>query len=458
MRLFPPPLEIGDEEGFTPEKDIFGRVVLGEGLTNLVSSVSDPTVIAVDGQWGSGKTTFLKMWAGELRKAGFPVVYFDAFENDHVEDAFLAIASEIIALAEREKKAKTTVGKRLIKNAVGASKVLLRSSLKLGVKAATVGALGAADLEEVAADFAAEASNLMDKHLGELLTKHKQQKDAIQGFRDALAELPALLSDTPAQEKKESTKPKPLVFIIDELDRCRPTFALEVLERIKHFFSVPNVHFVLGVHLGQLRNSVVVAYGANIDAQTYLQKFIHLTLPLIDRARHRHERTVTKFIGHLEKSMDFDHQDKETVSGATDLIRHVAEQRGLSLRAIERVMSNLAIAVAYTSDKTLRLPPILGGLCVLKVTAPDLFAKAKRGRLQYKDVREPLALDETGDKDERLSNWFVDYWRFCSDENLDQEAIQRLARGLIRYGIDDRFDILPFTANDIIDRLRPRES
>lgn len=88
MRLFPPSLEVGDEEGFTPEKDIFGRAQLGAGLTNLVNSVSDPTVIAVDGQWGSGKTTFLKMWAGELRKAGFPVVYFDAFENDHVDDAF----------------------------------------------------------------------------------------------------------------------------------------------------------------------------------------------------------------------------------------------------------------------------------------------------------------------------------------------------------------------------------
>ncbi|MEX1060703.1 MAG: P-loop NTPase fold protein [Methyloceanibacter sp.] len=220
--MFPPPVEIGETEGFTPEKDIFGRAHLGAGLTNLVSSVSDPTVIAVDGQWGSGKTTFLKMWVGELRKAGLPVVYFDAFENDYVGDAFVAIASEIIALAEERKKANTAKGKRLIKSAVGASKVLLRSSLKLGVKAATLGAIGSADLEEAANDIASEASELVDKHLGELLTKQKQQKDTIQGFRDALADLPPLLSDQPDKTVGEPPKPKPLIFIIDELDRCRP--------------------------------------------------------------------------------------------------------------------------------------------------------------------------------------------------------------------------------------------
>jgi|SRR5680860_12933 len=456
MRLFPPPLEIGDEEGFTPEKDIFGRVVLGEGLTNLVSSVSDPTVIAVDGQWGSGKTTFLKMWAGELRKAGFPVVYFDAFENDYVEDAFLAIASEIIALAEQEKKAKTPAGKRLIKNAVGASKVLLRSSLKLGVKAATIGALGAADLEDIAADFGAEASNLVDKHFGEILTKHKQQKDAIQGFRDALSELPDLLSDKPADGG--NANPKPLVFIIDELDRCRPTFALEILERIKHFFSVPNVHFVLGVHLGQLRNSVIVAYGANIDAQTYLQKFIHLTFHLIDRERYTNERTVTRFMDHLEKSLKFEPEDQESVNAATQIVRHVAECHNLSLRAMERIMSHLAVGFAYTSRNSLRPPPIMGGLCVLRVVAPVLFERAKRGTLRYLDVKEPLAIGQQRYEGKGLSDWNVDWWRFCTDEDFEQEKVQAYIRDLYGFHIDDRTEVMGLVANDVIDRFSPRGS
>ena len=61
MRIFPPAPDIGETEGFDPSKDIFGREKFGAGLTNLVQSVPDPMVIAVDGQWGSGKTTFLRI-------------------------------------------------------------------------------------------------------------------------------------------------------------------------------------------------------------------------------------------------------------------------------------------------------------------------------------------------------------------------------------------------------------
>src|SRR5690242_6307744 len=99
MRLFLPEIEIGETEGFTPEKDIFGRAVLGQRLINLIANVSDPLVVAVDAEWGSGKTVFLRMWAGELRKKSYPVIYFDAFQNDYSNDAFGAIAGEIVGLA-----------------------------------------------------------------------------------------------------------------------------------------------------------------------------------------------------------------------------------------------------------------------------------------------------------------------------------------------------------------------
>ncbi len=99
MRISPPKVEIGELEGFSPDKDLFKRAAIGKSLQGFILRVEEPVVIAVDGQWGSGKTTFLKMFAGELRKDGFPVVYFDAFQNDYLDDAFTAIASEIVAMA-----------------------------------------------------------------------------------------------------------------------------------------------------------------------------------------------------------------------------------------------------------------------------------------------------------------------------------------------------------------------
>ncbi len=106
MRIFPPTVEITEGEGFTPEKDIFKRADFGKGLASLVAAVDEPMVIAFDGQWGSGKTTFIKMWAGLLRQNGHPVIYFDAFANDYIDDAFLAIAGEVVALSRDKKESK----------------------------------------------------------------------------------------------------------------------------------------------------------------------------------------------------------------------------------------------------------------------------------------------------------------------------------------------------------------
>lgn len=452
MHLFPPSLEISDTEGFA--KDIFGRSQIGAGLTNFVTSVTDPTVIVVDGQWGSGKTTFLRMWAGELRKAGVPVVYFDAFQNDYAEDAFTAIASELVSLAQEQRKANTRAAKAFVDKAVGAGKVILRSGLKLGVKLATVGALEAADLEKVAGDVAKEASELEDKYLGELLTKQREQKEAIKSFHEALAELPALLTQEREGEVQAGSEQKALVVIIDELDRCRPVFALQILERVKHFFAVPRVHFVLGAHLAQLQNSVKVAYGSNIEAHLYLQKFIHLTLHLVDSALHRHQRTNVRFIEHLVHAMQF--PSDTTVEWAKEYFVHVADKRQLSLRAIERVMSTLAIALASKPANILSPVAILLGLCVLKVMDPDLYVKAKGGTIVWDEVKGPLGFTVTPDENERHRvEHAAQHWEFCTAPKLaDDSHLNRFGERLWEHHLE-RHQLVPFVANAIMDRLAP---
>jgi predicted KAP-like P-loop ATPase len=100
MRIFPPAIEIGETEGFSPEKDIFKRGDFGKGLANLLRISDDPMVVVLDGAWGCGKTTFVKMLASHMRKNGHPVIHFDAFANDFVDDAFLAIAGQVINLSQ----------------------------------------------------------------------------------------------------------------------------------------------------------------------------------------------------------------------------------------------------------------------------------------------------------------------------------------------------------------------
>lgn len=456
MRIFHPAPDIGDEEGFSPEKDIFNRADTGRGMTNLVIKVTDPMVIAVDGQWGSGKTTFLKMWAGELRKLGVPVIYFDAFAHDHFDDAFSAIADEIVALFEAKKKTSKPAVRKLIDRTARVGRALGRSALKIGAKAATLGALDAADLKGVAdavtGDIADEASKLAEDVVEAYLKQHREQRSAFDQFHAALAELPELLS--PEKSKgSEAPKAKPLVFIVDELDRCRPHFALQVLERIKHFFSVPNVHFVLGVHLDQLRNSVVAAYGSGINAQVYLEKFIHLTVHLVDASEHAHERNVGKYIAQLTIQFGFKGKSAETFDDAASLVRNVAEMRGFSFRTIERILTNLVLVIQFTLDRQMRIPPILAGLCILKVTDPALFVKAKLGALQYTDVIAPLSLQAGYDEETRSFARFADsWWRHCLGKTTDAE----FAREHGRYGVHDHKRVVPILANAMVDWWQDR--
>lgn len=448
MRITMPPPKISDTEGFSPEKDIFGREDLGRGLTNLVTRVRDPLVILVDGQWGSGKTTFLKMWAGHLRQQRFSVVLFDAFEADYAEDAFTAIAGEIFALVQEKRKTTSKVAKQFVSTAIKTTKILMRSGLKLGAKAAaraaSAGLLDSKDFSNTVADLGEEASDVVDRYLGELITAHGEEKEAIQRFRDSLSELPKLLATDDAEGNS-----KPLIFIIDEIDRCRPLFALQVLERIKHFFSVPNVHFIFGAHMSQLRNSVRNAYGADLDAQTYLEKFVHLVVPLVDAKSRAQDRDITKHILQLRRTLEFPN-DSAPIDATLDLVRYVAERRNLSFRKIERIVTNLALALAVLPSNSPRLWAIVAGLCIIKVTKPDLYLKAKIGLIDYSEVSAELVLHELpNDEFKSIVRETTTWWQVCTGVSKNEQLVARLS---FDYNFDNARDLIAMTANSFVDR------
>jgi predicted KAP-like P-loop ATPase len=151
MRLFPKELEIAPGEGFITEKDIFGRAGFGQQLTSIVSRVDAPLVILLDAPWGEGKTTFIKMWAGELKKQNIPSIYFDAFANDYQDNAFIALSSHIIdeldvaaPLSAKSKKFRTTAFK--------VAKVLGKAGLQAGVKIMSAGIIETETLKGTATE------------------------------------------------------------------------------------------------------------------------------------------------------------------------------------------------------------------------------------------------------------------------------------------------------------------
>ena len=253
------------------EKDLLNRKPIADALTNLVVSIDDTAVIAVDGAWGSGKTTFLQMWAQQLENKGCPVIMFNAWETDFSDDPLIALTSEILRglqdcnpdlrLEELKEKAK-----RLI------SKLVVSSFFRLLRHAS----LGFVDLSP---EQLKELGQAGVETSSDRLLLYEESKNTINEFRNTLLQTVDTLMD---QETK-----LPLVILIDELDRCRPIYAIELLENTKHLFSVPNVIFVLGVNTAQLACSVRALYGDSFSSNEYLKRFFNqdIRLPNVSRSQ-----------------------------------------------------------------------------------------------------------------------------------------------------------------------------
>ena len=113
-----------------------------------------------------------------------------------------------------------------------------------------------------------EITGKLKEHIEKKIENHHLEKETIQDFKKELNQL---------ADKLE----KPLVFIIDELDRCRPDFAIRLIERIKHFFDIPKIVFVLVMNKPQLLQSVKSFYGYDSEMNgDYLEKFVDFTVHL----------------------------------------------------------------------------------------------------------------------------------------------------------------------------------
>ena len=182
----------------------------------------------------------------------------------------------------------------------------------------------------------------------------------------------------------------PLVFIIDELDRCRPTFAIELLERVKHIFDVPDLVFVFGVNRDELCKSLQSIYG-EIDATVYLRRFFDMEfmLPDVDSEKFCRnlmtEYRLEEVFRSLSKSANTNlrHIDFDNLSGAFPVL---CGHLGLSLRDIVYCVSLVALAVSNLQERQYMNPWLLSLLVTLKLKEPILYRQLIQGECYASDV------------------------------------------------------------------------
>lgn len=298
-----------------------GREKYAKILEQIVGQGMGGCVMSLVGSWGTGKTTFVKMWKQQMENHGFKTIYFNAWENDYMEDPLPCLVAELQNL-DKEEKAKDKL--QLV---ISTAERLWGSVLPKLAKGLVKEKIGeeAAEVVEAALKGTTEIFN-------EQIEKYEKGRKSIIALRNILTEFAEILDED-----------RPLVFFVDELDRCNPTYAVKVLERIKHLFSIPHIVFVLSVDKEQLCNSVRGYFGSDrINAEEYLRRFIDVeyTLPL---------PAYDKFVDYVFEKLDFKpfFENRSYVQNISyesyvdmfkGIVRRLFAGKNLTLRQIEKIL------------------------------------------------------------------------------------------------------------------------
>ena len=411
MKITVPSVQINKEEGFSPEKDIFSRIEFGERLANLIAQSDDELVIAIDAEWGEGKSTFIQMWNGFVshhREPKIRTIYFDAFANDYQKDPFIALAAEVYELLKDETQEKK---KEFLSKAGAAAKSMARGAIKIAVRVGTGGILGDSVVDDVGKDISELLAERVDEVLADRLKSSSTDKLALNNFRKYLEGF-----------AKEHGGGQPIVFVIDELDRCRPDFALELIEQIKHLFSVRGITFLLVMNRKQLEESIKSKYGI-IDATKYLQKFVHLWLTL-PRKSGPHDDHGVRYVKHAMSAMCKEGEiihNHEAVKLIEDMVKYLKP----SFRDIERMLSYFALIQNMTDSQSFLLSyqTMIAFMCYLKSSKPHLIEKIAHQNIDSATLLKEAGLDRI---DGNSESTHIHYLSKCVIFDLANDEQQKM--------------------------------
>ena len=344
-------IEIPVENPFANDK--LERKQLCNILTDVVSFYGQSgCVLALGGEWGSGKTTFVKMWRQHLNNREFKTLYFNAWASDYTEDPLIALIAELSELSADN----GTINK-IAAGAVRITASVLKSTLKGVLKKAT--GIDA----DVISDAIDESIDIGKKYLD----KFEEQKTTLEEFKENLRKYIA-----------ENAGENPIVFFVDELDRCNPHYAVAVLERIKHLFEIPNIVFVLAVNKKELSNAIQGYYGSSkIDSDEYLRRFIDIDFILP-------KPKLDAYFDFLYEEYEFDaffnNETRKEVFGMKDepyafktVALSMCKELNINLRQMDRIFAYSRLALMQFGSRTYLLPDIYFMLCFWKVMDSQFY-------------------------------------------------------------------------------------
>ena len=388
IRIQPGSIEIPEKNPFVNDK--LNRKEQIEVLTSIIELNSGPCVIAVDAAWGNGKTTFMKMWTQYLRNENFSVVDFNAWETDYCNIPFIALYTELknvlSKLVEPEHSKTNAKLKALIEKFINDAKKVPSNYYISKVNI------------NLYSPISAEVQKKDEKWKDKVISEYEESKSLLDEFKCSLQNV--------ANEIVDIDK-KPLVVVIDELDRCRPSYAVEFLEITKHIFGIDNIVFVLSINRSQLEHSVKALYGSSFDSKEYLRRFFALEFALPSPSRDHFINTILEKTGVLQILNESKSRQEVIESGvALYILKYYFSNSNISLRTIEHALHHLSVVVSL-------LPPsrniyIVSAIVVLILRTIDFD-------MYYKFVNKKVS-------DLDVMNAISEQYKFAKEDNIEYMA------------------------------------
>ena len=449
MKIHPPIPDIPADEPY--KNDLFNRKEFGESLFSLFKSIQENIVLCVDAPWGDGKTTFAHMWLADLKKRGVNCIYFNAYAHDYADEPFISFCGEILSLAEISFADDETIQalkkdfKSKAKN-IGAK--LLSTSARIGVKALTLGVIKDSDIDAVDSlrnDIADAASSKLSSFMDKVLEDYISSKKTLEDFRKQLSALGS------AVRKNQGF---PLLIVVDELDRCRPDFALSLIERIKHLFSAQDVSFLLLSNTAQLQNYAKALYGADMDAANYLRKFFTLSAELPKDRRDHNQNDYWKYTRRLMEHYEIEEVDRDMPALLADLFRLFK----CSLREMETCTSDLAVYYAQLPPNHFSCSLVISVLAVLRLKSPGVYSRLTLNKISYEELIRSTGIDRVHASDylKYSQKWLTDRLKYLlfteeqlKDPGIDKDILHHAQWAGHVHGLSSKGEIIPMFCADL---------
>lgn len=329
-----------------------GLTLFKFSLENIFNNVEGGFTMAITGSWGSGKTTFVDGWVPELLNKGYKVIYLNAWESDFIASPFACLLGELkLALGDLLDEAKM----------IDLSQHVLVEELK--------------SKDSDSSSLVDSLTAVSGASLCQELSNYNELRQTLAKFRDLLQRA--------VNEK--------VVFFIDELDRCRPDYAVRLLELVKHFFSVEGIIFVMVIDKKHLCESIKGFYGSPaFDTSDYLRRFFEIEVELPQPSYKEYCEYLSKYYGITDFFSNPNRTYYPVLQGDLEIFLQTATSlaivKRLTFRQIEHLFSYLRIVLLSVEQKGLVFPDILLILLYLKQFVPDRYEQLSGGQAKIADV------------------------------------------------------------------------